>query len=340
MFLLCWKIAACCHYSSKTYNHTKPENRWNATTWPCRTVQDLQFTTLLKLWELPVWVPLWSDRTGQEPILTLSLAQLNQCRFAQILPPPCLNPLQIQTLHHVLRLGNSWIQIPPPLFESTWDSNSPPCTEAGKWLDSNAPPPLLEFESSSDMPCRFECRRLMKTLVSSCNFQRRGSSSRWTKDRGWRCLLVVGNSFAPRSRGSFVAHEFSALALSAPLPFISLLDRNYCRPQFTERLPPHARITASSDMTSPFEPNSGSLGLSSGGARHLDGQEGFTCVQLMVTAHDINKSRMLKKNTSGNTTPIWEKGHQVQPVQGNLHKSVTNAPVTSDGHSLPEVIQG
>ncbi len=42
------------------------------------------------------------------------------------IPPPRLNPLQIQTLHHVLRLGNGQIQIkyPAPLFES---SSGMPC---------------------------------------------------------------------------------------------------------------------------------------------------------------------------------------------------------------------
>ncbi len=38
------------------------------------------------------------------------------------------------------------------------------CT--GKRSDSNTSPPLFELQSSPDMPCRFECRGLMKTLVS------------------------------------------------------------------------------------------------------------------------------------------------------------------------------
>ena len=33
-----------------------------------------------------------------------------------------LNPVQIQTVHYVLRLGNSWIQMPPPL-EFEFESN-------------------------------------------------------------------------------------------------------------------------------------------------------------------------------------------------------------------------
>ena len=37
-------------------------------------------------------------------------------------PPPCLNPAQIQTPQHVLRLGNGPMQI-PPLFESTCRSH-------------------------------------------------------------------------------------------------------------------------------------------------------------------------------------------------------------------------
>ncbi len=57
-----------------------------------------------------------------------------------------LNPVQIQTVYHVLRLGYGWIQIPlPPPFESRVDSNCVSCTEAGKWLDSNMPPPCLSL---------------------------------------------------------------------------------------------------------------------------------------------------------------------------------------------------
>ncbi len=63
-----------------------------------------------------------------------------------------LNPLQVQTLHCVLRLGKSRIQItPPPLFESYPWGGGKYCTltpDANSWcgskmLDSNTPPPRL-----------------------------------------------------------------------------------------------------------------------------------------------------------------------------------------------------
>ncbi len=43
---------------------------------------------------------------------------------------PPLNPLGIQTLHHALRLGNGWIQIPPPLLSL---NPAQICLAAGLW---------------------------------------------------------------------------------------------------------------------------------------------------------------------------------------------------------------
>ncbi len=80
--------------------------------------------------------------------------------------PPCLNPDWIQTVYHVLKLWNGLIQIPHPLFESRLDSNCVPCTEAGKWLDSNTPLPVW-IQSSSHI-CHCECQSLWRpwSLVS------------------------------------------------------------------------------------------------------------------------------------------------------------------------------
>ena len=65
-----------------------------------------------------------------------------------------LNPLQIQTLQHVLRLGNSWIQLPPPLvwihfrfklYSMCWG-----------WEKVGFKFPLPLFKSSLDIPCCFD----------------------------------------------------------------------------------------------------------------------------------------------------------------------------------------
>ena len=61
------------------------------------------------------------------------------------IPPPCLNPLRIQTLQYVLRLGKSQIQLPPPLWIQTQGWGEILHTNSWCWqnVEFKYPPPCL-----------------------------------------------------------------------------------------------------------------------------------------------------------------------------------------------------